>query len=112
MIVAEKEYKKMYKEFDGITFTPTYNLTVEETEVNGIQEKVFKYEILKTAEEVYQYYLNNKNNLPKPQPTKEEIMRAKLLKDNADIQLKLTEQQKFNADLLLKIAKLGGSTNV
>ncbi|WP_236895399.1 hypothetical protein [Clostridium beijerinckii] len=46
------------------------------------------------------------------QPTADEILRAKLIKDNADIQLQLAQQQKLNADLLLKIAKLGGTINV
>ncbi|NRT78647.1 hypothetical protein [Clostridium beijerinckii] len=46
------------------------------------------------------------------QPTPDEILRAKLLKDNANTQLQLAAQQKLNADILLKLAKVGGSTNV
>lgn len=47
-----------------------------------------------------------------PQPAQEEILRAKILKDNANTQIQLTQQQKLNADILLKLAKVGGSTNV
>lgn len=49
---------------------------------------------------------------PIPQPTQDDLLRAKILKDNANMQLQLAQQQKLNADILLKIAKLGGSTNV
>jgi len=45
-------------------------------------------------------------------PTTDDILRAKLIKDNANIQLQLAQQQNLNADILLKIAKLGGATNV
>jgi len=46
------------------------------------------------------------------QPTADEILRANILKDNASMQLQLAQQQKLNADILLKIANLGGTTNV
>lgn len=45
-------------------------------------------------------------------PTQDEILRAKILKDNANPQLQLAEQQKLNADILLKLAKVGDITNV
>ena len=80
---------------DGI-FTPTY------TEKDG------DYIIVKTAEEVYQNYLNPVT----PQPTQDEILRAKLIKDNASMQLQLAQQQKLNTDILLKLASLGGTANV
>ncbi|HID0825357.1 TPA: hypothetical protein ACXDAP_003558 [Clostridium botulinum] len=38
-------------------------------------------------------------------------LNAKLLKDNAKIQIELNKQKELNADLLLKIAQLGGNTN-
>lgn len=108
MIVTKQEYESMYKEVNGIIFTPKANLIEEETEVDGVKEKVFKYEIIKTVDEVYQDYLNPIDI----QPTADEILRAKLIKDNANIQLQLAAQQKLNADILLKLAKVGGSTNV
>lgn len=49
---------------------------------------------------------------PTPQPTQQETINAKLLKDNADMQIQLQSQQKINADLMLKVAQLGGSANV
>ena len=48
---------------------------------------------------------------PAPQPTSDDLLRAKLIKDNAAIQLQLVAQQKLNADILLKLAKVGGATN-
>lgn len=110
MIVSEKDYQNMFKEFNGMTFTPSYNLIEEEIEVDGVKEKVFKYDILKTTDELYQEYLEKLNNPPKPQPTEQQILNAKLLQDNANMQLELEEQKKLNAQILLQIA--GGSTNV
>ena len=52
------------------------------------------------------------NPVPITMPTQDEILRAKTLKDNANMQIQLEQQQKLNADILLKIAKVGGSTNV
>jgi hypothetical protein len=49
------------------------------------------------------------NYVPTPQPTPDEILRAKLLKDNVNIQLQLAQQQKINANLLTQISKLGGT---
>ncbi|MDR5586608.1 hypothetical protein [Clostridium aquiflavi] len=46
------------------------------------------------------------------QPTPQELLNSKLLMDNANIQLELDNQKKLNADLLLKMAQLGGVTNV
>ncbi|NFA62242.1 hypothetical protein K8O96_13640 [Clostridium sporogenes] len=42
---------------------------------------------------------------------KQQALNAKLLKDNAEIQIELDNQKKLNADLLLKIAQLGGNAN-
>ncbi|BDR64414.1 hypothetical protein [Clostridium tetani] len=36
---------------------------------------------------------------------------AKLLKDSANLQVELNKQRELNADLLLKIAELGGDVN-
>lgn len=62
MIVTEKEYLNMWKEFDGMTFTPSTELIEEIEKVDNIEKKIFKYKILKTADEVYQEYLNEKEN--------------------------------------------------
>ncbi|MCW6080871.1 hypothetical protein [Clostridium sporogenes] len=42
---------------------------------------------------------------------KQQALNAKLLKDNAEIQIELNKQKELNADLLLKIAQLGGNAN-
>ncbi|NFG42077.1 hypothetical protein FC789_12945 [Clostridium botulinum] len=95
MIFTEKEYKEMWKEFDGMTFTPLANLIEEENEVDGVEEKIFKYEIIKSADAVYQEWLENKNNPPKPQLTKEEILQKQLL-ETQDLVLQLQEQILLN----------------
>lgn len=47
---------------------------------------------------------------PVQQPTEQQILNAKLLQDNANMQLELEQQKQLNAQILLQIA--GGSTNV
>ena len=47
--------------------------------------------------------------IPVQQPTEQQILNAKLLQDNANMQLELEEQKKLNAQILLQIA--GGSTS-
>ena len=44
------------------------------------------------------------------QPTEQQILSAKLLQDNANVQLELEQQKQLNAQILLQIA--GGITNV
>ena len=112
MIVEEKEYKEMWKQFDGMTFTPLAELITEkvtEEDDSGIKSTkvIFKYDILKTADEVYQEYLNP----PKiQQGTEQQVLNAKLLQQNAEILLQLEEQKNLNAQILLQIA--GGAKNV
>lgn len=62
-IVTREEYELMFKIFNGMTFTPRKNL------ING---EVDKYEILATADEVYQEYLNPQT----PEPTLENKNRS------------------------------------
>ncbi|OOM71094.1 hypothetical protein CLPUN_50860 [Clostridium puniceum] len=73
-MVTQKEYERMFKEIDGMIFTPKVNYVEEENEVDGIKEKEFKYEILKTADEVYEEYLNPQ----KPQQTEIETLKQRL----------------------------------
>ena len=52
-----------------------------------------------------------KNSLlkkPKPTPTKQEEINSALLEENANIRLQLMNQQKINAEIMKKIAELGG----
>lgn len=44
------------------------------------------------------------------QPTEQQILNAKLLQDNANMQLELEQQKQLNAQILLQLA--GGITNV
>lgn len=91
--VSEDQFQYYYFSDKEEIFTPIYDM---------------ENKMIKTGKEVYDEYINP----PTPELSDDEILRAKLIKDNADMQLQLTQQQKFNSDLLLKIASLGGSTNV
>ncbi|WP_061306824.1 hypothetical protein [Clostridium botulinum] len=42
---------------------------------------------------------------------KQQSLNAKLLKDNAEIQIELNKQKELNSSLLLRIAELGGNAN-
>lgn len=50
--------------------------------------------------------------LEQPKATEQQVLNAKLLQDNANMQIELGEQKKLNAQMLLQIASLGGNTNV
>lgn len=100
--ITEQELDKMTLE-NGTT--PNY--TCDKYDVKT--KTYINLEIKKTADEVYQEWSKNKDNPPAPQPTPEEILRAKLIKDNASMQLQLAQQQQINANLLSQIAKLGGA---
>lgn len=91
-----------------------FELKEEEQAVERINNNMLKphYVDGKWIETATQEELNEAYPVINMQPTADEILRAKLIKDNADMQLQLAQQQKLNADILLKIANLGGSANV
>lgn len=62
-------------------------------------------EIIKTGEEQYKIHLNSSIPLTS-QPSQDEILRAKIIKDGVTMQLQLTQQQKINANLVSQIAGL------
>ena len=45
---------------------------------------------------------------PEPSPSKQEEINSSLLKENANIRLQLINQQKINAEIMKKLAELGG----
>ena len=45
---------------------------------------------------------------PEPTPSKQEEINSSLLKENANIRLQLANQQKINAEIMKKLAELGG----
>ena len=52
-----------------------------------------------------------KNSLfknPEPTPSKQEIINSSLLKENSEIKLQLVKQQQINAEIMKKLAELGG----
>lgn len=108
MIVTEKEYNELWKEFDGLIFTPLTNSIIEENEVDGEVIKIYKREIIKDADEVYQEYLNNKNNVPIKELTENEILMSNIILQNTQLKIGLQEQQELTANLLLQIAELRG----
>ncbi|WP_321994840.1 hypothetical protein [Clostridium butyricum] len=63
-----------------------------------------------TDEEIRAWEENNKPVVK--EPTSQDILNAKLISDNAELLKANEEQKKLNANLLLKIAMLGGNTNV
>ncbi|MHB9947313.1 hypothetical protein CF095_18405 [Clostridium botulinum] len=77
----------------------------EDIKSNGDLLQITKEEYSKLNTEIEE---ENKKNT---QPTQQELLNAKLLKDNAKIQIELNKQKELNADLLLKIAQLGGNAN-
>ncbi|MBY6778605.1 hypothetical protein HYH39_06575 [Clostridium botulinum] len=83
MIVTEKEYQEMWKEFDGLIYTPLVNYIKEESIINGNNIIVCKYEILKTADEVYQEWLENKDKPPEKEPNEVEQLQKQLLETQA-----------------------------
>lgn len=100
MDINREDLKKQYfKTIKNIEYQPAF--TFESFE-NGEYKNLV---ITKSAEEVYRDSL-------KPivqQPTEQQILNAKLLQDNANMQLELEQQKQLNAQILLQIA--GGSTN-
>lgn len=52
---------------------------------------------------------NEKNEVVK-KPTEQQILNAKLLNQNANLQLQIEQQKQLNAQILLQLA--GGNTNV
>lgn len=104
MIVSEKEFEQMKIEVDGCVFTPVVNL-IEEFKDEVVKDPdgkyttqkkpVFKYEILKTAEEVYKEYLDCKDApVIEDKPINEEVETLKA-------KIKVMEQDM--ADILLSI---------
>lgn len=78
----------------------------------GLMDSNGKYNYKYVNNEVVELTDEEKESLfpiPVQQPTEQQILNAKLLQDNANMQLELEEQKKLNAQILLQIA--GGSTN-
>lgn len=69
-----------------------------------------KYEIMYYSKEKGIYY--EYEDIPKTQEELQQEVNAKLLKDSANMQIELNKQRELNADLLIKIAKLGGNVSV
>ncbi|EJO5347293.1 hypothetical protein NRP93_001370 [Clostridium botulinum] len=64
-----------------------------------------------TNEQFYEICTREKIQEEISQVKQQAELNAKLLKDNAKIQIELDKQKELNADLLLKIAQLGGNAN-
>ena len=77
---------------NGVVYCP-------EVDING--------DIIRSAQDV----INGINRIT-PKPSVQDILNAKLIVDNAELLKANEEQKKLNADLLLKIAMLGGKANV
>lgn len=78
----------------------------------GLMDSNGKYNYKYVNNEVVELTDEEKESLfpiPVQQPTEQQILNAKLLQDNANMQLELEQQKQLNAQILLQIA--GGSTN-
>ena len=78
----------------------------------GLMDSNGKYNYKYVNNEVVELTDEEKENLfptPVKQPTEQQILNAKLLQDNANMQLELEQQKQLNAQILLQLA--GGSTN-
>lgn len=86
-----------------------HNLSEDELKTSYIDEngKIFTPCLDKSAKEVYKKWLNDKD---KQTVSEQEKLNAKLLQQNAEIQIQLEEQKAFNAQILLQLA--GSDTNV
>ena len=97
------ELEKHYITKEGIVYTPKTNC-VKRIDENG--NAYGEYTIIKSAEEVYQEWLKNKDKNVAKEPTEQEKINAQLLKSNLGFQKALAEQKKINANLLLQIQAL------
>ncbi|AJE12470.1 hypothetical protein [Clostridium botulinum] len=64
-----------------------------------------------TKEQSYEICIKEETKEELEQQKQQAELNAKLLKDNAKIQIELNKQKELNADLLLKIAQVGGNAN-
>lgn len=119
-IITSQDVRNLYIDTEHGKFTPLY----EYDDYNADTDTYTNFRVIKTAEEVYQEWLETKD-LP-PQPTEMEVLTARvddletvnagLLLENAEQQIKIKqheevnkEQEITNANLLLEIATLKGS---
>ncbi|EPY2281816.1 MULTISPECIES: hypothetical protein [Clostridium] len=79
---------------------------IEDIKSNEDLEQITEEEYLKLKQEIEE---DNKDL--NTQPSQQDAINAKLLKDNANMQIELNKQKELNSTLLLKIAQLGGNTN-
>ena len=72
------------------------------------EDKIFTPYGGKSGKEIYQIWFENKDKKLEKKPSAQDILNTKLMADNAELLKANEEQKKLNADLLLKIAMLGG----
>lgn len=121
-IITGKDVQDMYFVTEHGTFTPIYEYEHYDQETDSY----VGFNVIKTAEEVYNEWLDNKDRPPIVEPDKMEVLttrvdgleniNAGLLLENAEHQIKIKEQEKMNkeqevtnANLLLEIAMLKGA---
>ena len=64
--------------------------------------------LLKTGEQIYNEWLENKDKEVEKEPTEGEILISNILLENAEIKGQLKEQQELSVTLALQIAELKG----
>lgn len=103
--MLKKDLEKLYYICHDGTFSPIFTYD----EFNSETQEFTNLIIVKSGEEQYKEYLKNKGKQIEKEPTEQQILNAKLLQDNANMQLELEQQKQLNAQILLQIA--GGVTN-
>ncbi len=101
--ITQKELDEMTLD-NGITPNYTYD------KYDVTTQTYINLNIYKTADEVYQEYLNNPQI---PKPSEGEVLMSNIILENATLKQQMVEQQELTANLLLQIAELkGGNANV
>ncbi len=109
--MTREELDKLNIKNDDGVFTPKTVEKIIEKEVDGEIIQIFDYEIIQSAEDYYKEWLNNKNNLPQKEPTKEEVLLkeiANLKVDNMKKDVIATNTLKSLAELKVEIMELKG----
>lgn len=103
MIFEEVQQYNLIK--NDVTFTPRTEC-VRKKDENG--DMYADYTIIKSAEEVYKEWLENKDKTIVQEATEEQKLLSTVLLENAEIKEQLKEQQKLSSNLMLQIAQLKG----
>lgn len=98
-LITSKDIDGMYLKNEHGTFTPIYDYETYDNETDTYQG----FKVIKTAEEVYNEWLENKDKPPVEEPTEVEVLQQenKLLKAQVEA---LTYTSEFHEELIAEMA--------